>query len=259
MFKKIVLIVVIAVFSGCLMQFIKESALDDPEKIYESIYPIYKDLTKFSVKDRVCSPRRKIVYTLRLYNVIPIGNATMFTKNQSGNILVKTVAMASNWVTQFYRIEATSESLIDRDKLYPLRYTEVIITADKERKKEIRYYPDRQIMERDGKKYKIPAMTFCPISVLYYLRVQDLVVGEKHKLNLISKEELYIFEVEVIEKKGKIFKLIGEVRRKDLSSLHGAKFTFWLAEDLRIPLLFKVSTPVGNLTGRAIPAIQSNE
>jgi len=58
--------------------------------------------------------------------------------------------------------------------------------------------------------------------------------------------------MKVISKKDNIFKLKGSVRRRNLSSSHGADFTIWIAKDTRVPLLFKVWTQVGSLTGRLI-------
>ncbi|RLE47177.1 MAG: hypothetical protein DRJ31_09280, partial [Candidatus Methanomethylicota archaeon] len=122
----------------------------------------------------------------------------------------------------------------------------------KEKKKEIVFHPEKNIAERDGKKYKIPPMTFCPLSAFYYLQLQDLALYRAHKIKLLSKEEIYILEARVTEEKGDVVLLEGEVRREDLSSNHGVAFEIYMSKEFRAPLLLKIKTAAGVIIARAI-------
>ncbi|MBL7197626.1 MAG: hypothetical protein ISS47_05965 [Candidatus Omnitrophica bacterium] len=71
-------------------------------------------------------------------------------------------------------------------------------------------------------------------------------IGEPIVLNLLSKEELYEFKIVPKEFRNDIYKLVGEVFRKDRSSTHGAKFTIWVLNGrVRVPLLVKVVSAAG--------------
>ena len=252
MFKKIALYTFVVIAFIIIICIIKESVLNNPTRIYNKTKSKYESLTGLSVKKAVYSPKRTTTYALRYMTIIPMGKAKMFTQEQEGKILLSAVAQPPSFVKNIYDAKAEIESLIDGEEFYPLRYREVTITPEKERKKEMLFYQSKNIMERDGNKYQIPAMTFCPVSAFYFLQVQNLEVGQDYEIPLISKEDIYLFKMKVISKKDNIFKLKGSVRRRNLSSSHGADFTVWITDDMRIPLLFKVWTQAGSLTGRLI-------
>ncbi|MFC1753117.1 DUF3108 domain-containing protein, partial [Thermoproteota archaeon] len=119
-------------------------------------------------------------------------------------------------------------------------------TPDDKKVKEIKFYPERDIAEREGIFYKIPNKTYDPISVIFTLLDWEFVIGEEIILELLSKEEIYELRATPVEVKGEIYKLEGEVLRQDRSSLHGATFELWVrAGDIRVPLLIKVKTKAG--------------
>jgi len=252
MFKKVMLIVLALIVVVCLVQFTKESILNNPQKIYSNIFSKYKYLVDLSAKEKVYNFQRDVEYALTYMNLIPLGRVEMSAEEMDGRILLKAVAKVAGYVKKIYKVEVQAQSVIDKNKLYPLKYTEIINLPDKEKVKEMAYDQNRHIMEREGKRYKIPALTFCPISAFYYLQTLDLKLGQKYEMNIVSKEDIYLLKMEAVEKTGNIFKMKGQVRRRNLSSSHGTSFTLWVSEDLRIPLLFKVTTEAGSLTARAV-------
>jgi len=227
--------------------------LNSPTRIYKKTKAKYEELTGLSIKEVVYSPERNTTYALRYMTIVPMGTAKMFVQEKGRKILLNAIAEPISFINNIYPVKAKIESLIDGKEFYPLRYRETTITPEKEKNKEMVFYQSKNIMEREGNKYKIPSMTFCPVSAFYFLQVQELAVGQDYEIPLISKEDIYLFKMKVISKKDNIFKLKGSVRRRNLSSSHGADFTIWIAEDTRTPLLFKVWTQVGSLTGRLIP------
>ena len=252
MFKKVMLIVLVLVVLVCLVQFTKESILNNPRKIYENIFPNYKYLADLSAKDKVYVSQRNLTYALTYMNLLPLGKVRMSAEEDGGRILLKAVADVAGYVKKFYKVEVQAQSLIDKNTFYPLKYTEIINLPDRKKVKEMVYDQNRHIMERKGKRYKIPPLTLCPVSAFYYLQTQDFKLGKKYEMNIVSKEDIYLLKMEAVEKEGNIFKLKGSVRRRNLSSSHGTDFALWISEDLRIPLLFKVTTEAGSLTGRAL-------
>ena len=250
MFKKIALYTFIAVVFIIIICIVKESVLNNPTRIYNKTKSKYEDLVGLSAKEIVYSSKRNTTYALRYMTIIPMGKAKMFAEEKGRKILLNAIAEPTNFIKNIYAVKAKIESLIDGKEFYPLRYRETTITPEKEKNKEMVFYQSKNIMERDGNKYQIPSMTFCPVSAFYFLQVQELAVGKDYEIPLITKEDIYLFKMKVISKKDNIFKLKGSVRRRNLSSSHGADFTVWIAEDIRTPLLFKVWTQVGSLTGR---------
>lgn len=252
MFKKIALYTFIGVAFIVTICVVKESVLNNPTRIYNKTKSKYEGLAGLSAKEIVYSPKRGTTYALRYMTIVPMGKAKMFAKEEGRKVLLNAIAEPISFIKNIYPVQAKIESLIDKEEFYPLRYREITVTPEKERKKEMVFYQSKNIMERDGNKYQIPSMTFCPVSAFYFLQVQNLEVGRDYEIPLISKEDIYLLKMSVISKKDNIVKLKGSVRRRNLSSSHGADFTVWIAEDIRTPLLFKVWTQVGSLTGRLI-------
>jgi len=250
MVKKVMLSVLAVVVLICLIQVVKETILNNPQKVYDSILPGYKYLVDLPIEEKVYNSQRDVVYDMTYMNLLPLGKVKMSAEEDGNRILLKAAVDIAGYVKRFYKVEIEIQSLIDKRKFYPLKYSEIINLPDRNKVKEMVYDQDEHIMVRKGKKYKIPPLTFCPISAFYHLQTQDFKLGEKHEINIISKEDVYLLKMEAVEKKGNIFKLKGSVRRRNLSSSHGTDFTLWISEDLRIPLLFKVSTEAGSLTGR---------
>ena len=215
MFKKVMLVILMLIVVVCLIQFAKESILNNPQKIYDRIFPNYKYLVDLSSRDKVYTPRRNLTYALTYMNLVPLGKAEMSIEEADSYILLKAVAKLTDVVKTIYEVEAQVQSLIDKDTFYPLKYTEIINLPDKKKVKEMVYDQSGHIMEREGKKYKIPPSTLCPISAFYYLQTQDFELGRKHELNIVSKEDIYLMKMEAVEKKGNIFKLKGSLRRRN--------------------------------------------
>lgn len=252
MFKKVILVTLLVLVFVCAIQFTRQSILNNPQKIYDSILPEYKYLADLSPKDKVYAPQRNLTYALTYMNLVPLGKVGMSAEKAGRRVSLKAAVETTEVVKKLYKVDLQVESLIDKDTFYPLKYTEIINLPDRKKIKEIVYDQDNNTMERKGKKYKIPPSTLCPISAFYYLQTEDFKLGRKHKLTIVSKEDVYFLKMETVEETGNILKLKGSVRRRNLSSTHGTDFTLWISEDLRIPLLFKVTTEAGSITARAL-------
>ncbi len=253
MFKRIISVIILGLISLGIGQFVKETALSDPQRIYNKVMPKLQYLSGQEAKDLVYSGQRKMQFLMNYANVFPVAQAQIHLEEVSLNQLklcakAQTIGLAK----AVYKAFAESNSLIDRTDFFPLNYTEKISYGEKEESKEITYDQKEHIAIRESKRYKIPPLTFCPLSAFYYLQLQDLKPGSIHRIKLFSKEEIYILEAKVEEAEDDIVKLSGQVKRENLSSSHGVEFEFWMAQSLKTPLLFKVKTQAGLIIVRAI-------
>jgi len=254
MIKKYILITFFVLIVGAFtFQFIKESNLSRPEVIYKNIISKYKNLDDLELKSLVYSPQRKIELLVSYGNLIPLARVKIQSqKGSSGKIKLIGLAKTGKFPSVFCKAGAEITSIIDKTNFLPKKYIEDIYYAQKKEYKEITFDQRKNIATREDNKYKVPPMTFCPLSAFYYLQLQDLELGKLHQIKLISKEEVYVLEVKVAGEEGDIVMLDGQIRREDLSSRHGAAFECWMSKELRIPLFLKIKTPVGIVTARAI-------
>lgn len=243
-------LLVLFMFIG-IAQYVKESYFNDPKRIFENTRSKYQDLSYLSLKNKIYGPDISITYQLTYMNFIPLGQVHMSVEDREDLIMLKAIAFPAGYLKNMYGVEAEIYSTIDKDRFFPLKYVESVKILERKREKEIIFYPEKNLAEREGKKYKIPPMTFCPLSAFYYLRLQDLGLGKAYKIKLLSKEEIYVLNAKVVEDKDGVVKLVGQARRKDLSSQHGASFELFVSKESRIPLLMKVRTSTGIIAARA--------
>ena len=236
----------------CIAQYVKEIVFSDPQRISDNLSPRLEHLSYLSIEKRVYDADRPITYSLSYMNLIPLGRVNISAKEIENYILLRADVSVADFINNLYTIKAGVQSLIDKQKFYPYKYVESTKFDVKEKKKEIIFYPNKNMAQREGKKYKIPPMTFCPLSAFYYLQLQDLALYRVHKIKLLSKEEIYVLEARVTQEDGDIVVIEGQVRREDLSSSHGAKFEFYVSKKFRIPLLIKIKTNSGTIIARAI-------
>jgi hypothetical protein len=253
MFKRIIIGILLVLVLACLVQFVKETVLSDPRRIYAKVMPKYKSLSGQEIKDIVFSPDRDVKMLMRYMNIVPLGKMQLKAEGVSGSrIKLSAEASPASWISVFYRASAKATSLIDNSRFYPEKYTEDLSYGDKRETKEIIYDQKKHLALRENNKYKIPPMTFCPLSAFYYLQLEDFEVQSIHQVKLITKEEVYLLEAKVLEIEDDIIRLEGQVKREDSSSTHGAEFELWISQELRVPLLFKVKTPAGLMIARTI-------
>jgi len=138
------------------------------------------------------------------------------------------------------------ESTVDKKSKISLRYREISHTPEEEESKEIVFYPLENIAARQGVKFKIPDRAYDPLAAFFNLLDSEYIVEKTLVFDSLSKEEVYEFKATPVENKNNIYKLKGEVFRKDKSSKHGASFTMWVrGGDVRIPLLVEVMSAAG--------------
>ena len=85
---------------------------------------------------------------------------------QSGYVLQASLN-ESDLFKKIYPAQMQVSSQIAADTKVPLIYRETTVTMEKEKVKEIRFYPVEKIAEREGSKFKIPDKTHDPLSAFF--------------------------------------------------------------------------------------------
>jgi len=248
-----VLIVVSSVAVNCYR--------NNPQRIFAKIQDqvTATDRQEFnSFQDWLWKTDRAFVFDVIYMNMSSTGTTTMKVVEQTpfdGNqaYVLEAVMQPNQFIKSAYDAKMSIRSIVSQKEKASLFYQEKTTTPEKTKIKEIVFNPAQEIAERDGIKFKIPALTFDPLSVFFAFLDREFTIGKPIVLNLLSKEEIYEFSIEPIELASDIFTLKGEVRRKDRSSAHGAKFTIWvLNQKTKVPLLAKISSAAGPIYIRLV-------
>jgi len=204
-----------------------------------------------SYADWVWESDRTFVFDVCFLNLFVAGSAKLhiagMTDFQNQDVVVlEATAEPEEVFKKIYNGKMVLNAGIGKDSKESLWYREVTITPEKEKTKEILFDPAKNLATREGKQYQIPSGTLDPLSVFFALLSKEFTVGKEVVLNLLSKEEIYVFKVTPKAKTDNIYILSGEVFRQDKSSSHGARFSMYIYNDkVRVPLLIKVSTGAG--------------
>jgi hypothetical protein len=167
-------------------------------------------------------------------------------EKKTQSFTIEAQVIPHSFLKKMYDINMLVESTIDKKNKLSLRYREIIQTPEEDESKEIVFYPLENIAERQGIKFKIPDRTYDPLAAFFNLLDSEFNIQKAIIFDSLSKEEIYEFKAMPVEIKNNIYKLKGDVFRKDKSSYHGASFTIWLkGGDVRIPLLVKVMSAAG--------------
>lgn len=202
-------------------------------------------------KDWLWEENREFSYVIIYLNIFSPGSCTFSVSrdildNGERGFVLSASFDENDFFKKIYDAKMTISSQVRNDSKVPLVYREASTTPEKEKTKEILFYPEDNIAKRENNKFKIPDKTYDPLSAFFNFLASEFIIGKPVVLNLLSKEEIYEFKVVPRELKNEIYILEGEVFRKDRSSRHGAKFTMWVLNgDLRVPLLVKVVSAAG--------------
>lgn len=212
-----------------------------------------KNIKFTSYSNWLWHPGRVFIFDIIYMNIFSPGTAKMQIMEETDirtipAYMLETSLELSALFKKIYDVKMILTSAVKRDTKLSLWYRELSITPEKIRTKEIIFEPEKLIATREKIKFKIPDNTYDPLSVFFNLLDNEFVIGKSIILNLLSKEEIYEFKATPTEVKNNIYKLEGEVFRKDRSSTHGAKFILWMLDgNIRVPLLVKVITAAGSV------------
>ncbi len=168
-------------------------------------------------------------------------------------------------LSKLYKVEDEISTYLDVEELYPVRFEKKQREGGYRSDEYIDFYQKKgkavyfSRLNHTKKEFDIPERVQDPLSVMYYLRLQEVVAGKSIFTNMSADENNYLLEAK-IHKKGLVrIKDIGEFEAFMVEPLpwfqgkvkRKAKATVWFsADDRRIPLLMvTTSIPfVGTVT-----------
>ena len=169
---------------------------------------------------------------------------------------ILTHANSNGFFSSFYKVEDRVESIIDAIGLYSWRFEKNL--------KEGNYRADRiyTFDQRNSKvHYKedtiaVPPFVQDALSVLYYIRTQELKVGESIHLDNFTDGKLYPLEVRILDKEtitveaGTFDCLVVEPLTQSVGVFkHEGRLKVWLTDDrLKMPVLMKSKVLVGSIS-----------
>ena len=169
---------------------------------------------------------------------------------------IVTTANSNSFFSTFYKVEDKIESIVDAIGIFSWRFEKKL--------KEGSYRSDR-MYEFDQKNNKVfynedtlvvPSQVQDAISVLYYIRTQDLKVGETIRVDNFTDGKLYPLEVDILKKEtitvkaGTFDCIVVEPLQKGVGVFKNeGKLKVWLTDDrLKMPVQMKSKVIVGSIT-----------
>lgn len=245
-----------------LVLFNIESYKDNPKTILKNVLS-GKSLDLYKTARPVQG--EKLHYVMKYLWVIPVAKADIEIKNTQlyeEHIVYPLIASGQTCgiVSSFVKAGGSVKSFVDINQLYPWYYEErAQAEGHSPSQKSIRYNQDKQIMEFEAIKRRIPQNTHDPLSALFYLRWQDYSKDSDIKFAINSNQENYpletkllgSFDIEVNGLKKNIIKTCSILKsHKEFSKSEADITSYILNDSSRLPLLLKIKTKFGPITVR---------
>jgi len=212
---------------------------------------------------------KELNLSLKYMKLIPLGAASL--KNlgigkYKGKDVYHLTAEANTlpFISGIFKARARVDSFVDIDYLHSLAFLQHLEVSNKEDEdKEIIYDQTKNIMYFEGKKRVIFPHTQDPLSAIFYIQEENLILDKEIKLFINTNQKNYDLEARVIDKKsylidGKeaiIWLVEASIRRHDKSPRHSSKLRIWFLEAKNnIPLLIKVTANIGSITAYLVDA-----
>lgn len=200
---------------------------------------------------------------------IPIGYASLHIKEivklngrEAYHIIAE--AKSNEFLSKFYRVKDVVHTYIDKKELYSHRFekyqyeggyrSEEIIEFDQNNHRAIY----RSLLNNSVKEFEIPVKVQDAASCFYYFRLLDVEVGKSYFLNVNCDEKNWQLEAKVLDAKPIELRKIGVINAfivepypkfKGFFVKRGRVWAYFSADEGRVPLLFKMQSPWGIVTG----------
>jgi len=169
---------------------------------------------------------------------------------------IVTRARSNGFFSTFYKVDDRVESIIDAVGLFSWRFEKHLSEGSYRavRKYELDQRQHRAITGSDT--LEVPPFVQDPLSVLYYLRTQELEIGQSIYMDNFTDGEIYPLEVRILErervnvKAGTFDCIVVEPLLQSVGVFkHEGSLKVWLTDDrLKMPVLMKSKVLVGSIT-----------
>ena len=201
----------------------------------------------------------KLTFTIG-WKMVKAGEATMevnevFNHDDRPVYRVKTLARSFEFFDNFFKVRDTAETWIDVEGLFTWYFRKKLHEGSYENEQIQIYDQARGIVRAQDTAFVVPRYVQDVLSSLYYVRTQDLEVGDTLTLDNFSKDKCYPLEVivhkkEIIEVPAGKFKCIKvEPLLKSAGVFkHEGTLSVWLTDDrLKMPVLMRSKVLVGSI------------
>lgn len=209
-------------------------------------------------KTQPFEPGEKLTYRVKLFG-LPAGEQTLEIKdtvkiNGYLTYYLFSRVRTTNPISLFWHFDRQIESFVDVKTLYPLRVTIHSEEGSRIKDREVELDQAKGIaLIKDWKgefkrEFSLPAMD--TVSLIYWLRAQDLRVGKSFSLSLIEGRNLRKVEIKVL-KKEEVTTYSGNYSAFLCSEVASdkAQVKLWISDDGRhLPVKFQAPTSIGTLT-----------
>ncbi len=166
---------------------------------------------------------------------------------------LKSVSKVKKFFSIFYPFSNQSESFVQSENLYPLRYTKKIRDGGYKGNIDVDFDWDNQVARivKDQKRTEIhiPPGIQDELSMIYLLRTKEIEVGHKYQFPILSGDKALETTVLVLRTE-KLKTILGTLNTIVIKTTP-KNITIWLTDDaLRIPVRIEARTKIGKLVSK---------
>lgn len=171
-------------------------------------------------------------------------------------------AKSSSFFDVFYKVRDTVKSYLDTEGFYSWRFEKHLEEGKYRDNELVLYDQNKHLANWDGKSLEIPPYVQDILSAFYYVRTQNLQVGQELKLPVNSGDKNYDLIVKVLGKtqmkvsKGTFNTILVEPLVKYGGIFqHKGRLLIWLTDDERkMPVLMRSKIAVGSINAELVGA-----
>ena len=233
---------------------IAQAAVDDTTEVAatDSVPDRYIENVAFGVNEK---------FTFEInYGFINAGGATMEVARlieYNGRPCYQTVtrAFSNSFFSNFFKVDDRVESIIDALGIFTWRFEKNLREGNYRSDRRYNFDQHQNIVFSDKDTVEVAPYVQDALSVLYYVRTQDLEVGKSIFVDNFTDGEVYPLEVKVLRKEevevpaGTFDCVVVEPLLRSVGVFkHEGKLTVYLTDDrLKMPVLMKSKVLVGSI------------
>jgi Protein of unknown function (DUF3108) len=177
-------------------------------------------------------------------------------RGEDGAFRITSVAKSSRGFSRIFKVRDEIETIVSRSDFSTLRYTKRLDEQD-DKITEVTTI-ENGVATRTRKKVKkvdVPRPIYDPISVIYVLRMVELVEGKTHEMQLIADGKLYTVRAKVVKREtlqtpaGSFKTVLVEPEMESGGKKREERLFIWYSDDdRRIPVKIRSDIKVGSIT-----------
>lgn len=195
------------------------------------------------------------------YGFINAGNATMkvidiIEYESRPCYQIVTEAFSNNFFSSFYKVEDRVESIVDAIGLYSWKFEKKLSEGKYRSFRKYSFNQREHLAYYNNDTTEVAPYVHDALSILYYIRTQELKVGKSIFVDNYIDGKVYKTEVKVVKKEnitvdaGSFDCIVVEPLMQSVGVFkHSGKLKVWLTDDrLKMPVLMKSKVLVGSIT-----------